>query len=281
MTSKSHLVTLGATDWALWRWAAVRAAGFPAHDTLQLAHHRSARAADRLLAEEDRLEQVWLEVTAQVDARTARFHEPMRDDVYEQQERSATQLLRRVRKLAARREFGEELVAALPRRLQESLREHHGEWARYQSEYDHELCDARTSASETLGRFARHPGYREAITWQNPSVLSNAIDPLANPESRRESGKRRRQREALLANYIQRYCTKNDTIGFFGPMGWGQFNLGTQDAKLVPGPELLAERNVYFEDWAISALSEKLSRDPAYRPWLIPRIAPFLRWDGT
>ena len=27
----------------------------------------------------------------------------------------------------------------------------------------------------------------------------------------------------VVARYWQRYCSKNDTIGFFGPLGWGRF----------------------------------------------------------
>jgi hypothetical protein len=33
-----------------------------------------------------------------------------------------------------------------------------------------------------------------------------------------------RRREEVIASYWQRYCSKNDTIGFFGPLGWGGFS---------------------------------------------------------
>ena len=33
---------------------------------------------------------------------------------------------------------------------------------------------------------------------------------------------RRARREEIVASYWQRYCGKNDTIGFFGPLAWGR-----------------------------------------------------------
>jgi hypothetical protein len=85
----------------------------------------------------------------------------------------------------------------------------------------------------------------------------------------------------MLASYLQRYCTKNDTIGFFGPVGWARLGEGQDVAAVRCGPELLAERHVYFEGWAIDAIADRLAEDEAMRPWLAPRLSPYLRREGN
>src|SRR5215208_1637537 len=84
----------------------------------------------------------------------------------------------------------------------------------------------------------------------------------------------------MLASYLQRYCTKNDTIGFFGPVAWGRFSESPEPITTRPGEDLLAARRVYFEGWAIDALADLLTEDPAMRPWLAPRSSPLLRREG-
>src|SRR5690349_14334434 len=69
--------------------------------------------------------------------------------------------------------------------------------------------------SERLREVATDPHFREALTWQNPAALRNAADKLADVATAKPS--KHRQREELVASYWQRYCSKNDTIGFFGP----------------------------------------------------------------
>lgn len=72
---------------------------------------------------------------------------------------------------------------------------------------------------EQLPALAGDPGFREAVTWQNRAALRNAVDRV----SPADSGGRQRRRLETVASYWQRYCAKNDTIGFFGPLAWGQF----------------------------------------------------------
>ncbi|HEU5331284.1 MAG TPA: lantibiotic dehydratase, partial [Actinocrinis sp.] len=86
-----------------------------------------------------------------------------------------------------------------------------------------------------------------------------------------------RQREELVAHYWQRFCVKNDTIGFFGPVGWGTWDDAVTGVEIEPGGELIAESEVYFASWAIDALARSLGADPELRPWTAPRRVPYLR----
>ena len=86
--------------------------------------------------------------------------------------------------------------------------------------------------------------------------------------------------ELGVAAYLQRYCAKNDTIGYFGPVGWGRWSDQGPALVATPGAGLLAERAVHFEHWAIDALAQRLSQDAEVRSWLEPWLAPHLRVEG-
>jgi Lantibiotic dehydratase, N terminus len=121
-----------------------------------------------------------------------------------------------------------------------------------------------------LAGLAGDERFREALTWQNQDALGNALDRL----SAAASGSTRRRRLETVASYWQRYCAKNDTIGFFGPLGWGQLADDGPAAVAEPGAELLAARMTRFEVWAIDALAAVLADDPGVRRWIPPRRHP-------
>jgi hypothetical protein len=109
-----------------------------------------------------------------------------------------------------------------------------------------------------LRAVARDPLFRTAVTWQNRAALHNAVAKIA--ADARAPASRQRQREEVVASYWQRYCAKNDTIGFFGPLAWGRI---ADDGPPVEGHcgQLVSESTVQFEAWAIQALAEALDPD--------------------
>ena len=91
--------------------------------------------------------------------------------------------------------------------------------------YATEFTAAVRRLSAALHEAAGLPALREAVAWQNRHALTTGIDVLVRRGP--EPGKRNaqhRQHEALVASYLQRYCAKNDSIGFFGPVGWSQID---------------------------------------------------------
>ncbi|MCK1795225.1 lantibiotic dehydratase family protein [Streptomyces sp. XM4193] len=146
--------------------------------------------------------------------------------------------------------------------------------------------EAAVETARTLQQIARTPAFREAVAWQNRPVLTSGIAPFLrwDPETDKRSSMPR-QREELVAHYWQRFCVKNDTIGFFGPVGWGRWDLDTErsDAPGVavePGAGLIAESTVYWASWAIDALVKTLDADPVLREWTAPRRVPFVSVDN-
>jgi Lantibiotic dehydratase, N terminus len=108
---------------------------------------------------------------------------------------------------------------------------------------------ARLRAVAADGRF------REAVTWQNPAALANAVVKVADGEAAGTSKARRR--EDIVASYWQRYCAKNDTIGFFGPLAWGRIeDDGPALASRSGG--VVRAREVHLEAWAVQALADTI-----------------------
>lgn len=114
--------------------------------------------------------------------------------------------------------------------------------------------------SVRLRGVARDPLFREAVTWQNPAALAHAVTNVAAGRTAKPSQMRRR--EEVVASYWQRYCAKNDTIGFFGPLAWGRID-DDAPALSVRSGALTRASSVHLEAWGVQALAETL--DPSLR----------------
>lgn len=267
-----HLLPLDE-GWFLWREFCVRGAGFPATDVLRLACPLSAATSKTML-----------DVEQWVNEREADFRSACKAALRESQERGE-------------RERASHLRAQLKRSIfQRSPRETHLDFAlrariinaralhayleAHQDEVRKAFEKERLNTSKVLRELAREPRFREAVTWQNRGVVRTGLDVLLRtpPEL---SNKDTRHKEQLVANYLQRYDTKNDTIGFFGPIVWGSFSPSGPALEARPGPGLVSRRGVYFEYWAIAALAESLAQRPGMRPLLAPRLMPLSRLEGS
>ncbi|MFI8529865.1 lantibiotic dehydratase [Streptomyces aquilus] len=145
-----------------------------------------------------------------------------------------------------------------------------------------ELGAAAVETAHALQDIARTPAFRQALAWQNRPVLTTGIAPFLrwNPDTDARSSMPR-QREELVAHYWQRFCVKNDTIGFFGPVGWGRWDPAASGAQVDPGTGLTADSAVYWASWGIDALARILDADPAVRGWIAPRRVPFVVVHGA
>lgn len=127
---------------------------------------------------------------------------------------------------------------------------------------------ATAQLSEGIRLIARDPVFREAVAWQNRTLIADCVDKAAAGEPRNVRG---RNHESAIASYWQRYCVKNDTIGFFGPVGWIHWSADEAATQVKHGPNLLARRTTYLEVWAVDAVGQALEQDPRLTPWLSPR----------
>ncbi|WP_174550657.1 lantibiotic dehydratase, partial [Microtetraspora malaysiensis] len=141
--------------------------------------------------------------------------------------------------------------------------------------FDKVFAEAIAAGAAKICEIAADPLFREAVTWQNPGVLI-ALDGLVagGPDAPRNV--RRRDRERAVTRYWQRYCAKNETIGFFGPVCWITVADSGQALDVRPGAGLLRQRGVMFESWALSAYADHLAADPRVRRCWPPALLPHL-----
>jgi hypothetical protein len=264
-----HLVSLTNDGWAVWRWIAVRSAGFPTAHVLAFADTECAALADAYLAQE---------AAAQNERKVATQYFWQKLKEANPQERAF------IRKSLRQLEKGRVPVESALEGAEvpfSQFRQTIERAAQLKAEFQQKFHATVLQNTQTLQMIASDARFREAILWQNRGALQGGINHLlrtSGQPSRRTS--RHRQNEALLAFYLQRYCMKNDTIGFFGPVAWAQVEDQEPSLHLQTGDSFLAERNVYFELWGMDVLAGVLAQNEALRPWCSPRRFPLLNVEA-
>ena len=259
-----HLVPL-AEGWMLWRTICLRGAGFPVHMLDSLAANDAAAAIDH-----------FFDCDAAWDDARRHAIKPCRDSIKRLGKEARKPYSRAMKRLTKGRvpepipdapetaPLFEAMAQAAERRDAAGRRAADS------------IAEARPRISASLREVCQTPLFREAVIWQNRQVLHNSIDVLIRMREDAPDGYRRRHEE-LVYSYVQRYCAKNDSIGFFGPVGWARFADRGPAITVNPGAELLSKRGLHFEYWAIDALAEVLSKDRDVLPWLAPRLSPYYR----
>lgn len=143
------------------------------------------------------------------------------------------------------------------------------------STYIAEFHQAARHLVAVMQQIAQREDFRRALAWQNPDLLATALGPLLRWTDSQTRGSKHRQHEEAIASYWHRYCAKNDSIGFFGPVAWGRLDFG-QPTRVSAGQALVAVTNVFFEPWAIMAVAQAFEREPGMRAWLKPRRMGYL-----
>jgi hypothetical protein len=136
------------------------------------------------------------------------------------------------------------------------------------------LLDAAIRSEEAACAAAAHPGLREAIAWQNKNALIYGFDRLKAGGTMKKA-ERRALRQFL--RYLQRYAAKNDTIGFFGPLGWVRLLDTDGGGSFAPADGLIDARMVCYEPWAVRAMLSSCADTVASAP---VRLAAHLRIEG-
>ena len=262
--STDHLAPLH-DGWTVWKLMGLRGAGFPAREVLALADADAASTVDGLIDAQARL------VASRAHALEVCTR--IQNGLPHDQHRPYNVALRQLRSKRVPEPFDApaDLLAALAAL---AVADHALIAAQAATPGALEIASARASA--TLRAIAQDAGFREALRWQNPGFVSTGLEALFRREGRVD--RTSRKVESTLTSYVQRYCVKNDTIGFFGPVGFGTFGDAT---RLEAGPALLSRREVFFEYWGIDVLATTLSEDPALRIYLAPRRMPTVWVEGT
>jgi hypothetical protein len=269
-----YLIDLPGDGWALWRCAGLRGAGFPASQALELSAPKSAEAADRLARMEKNAEQAHKIALEAVDHALAGIRS--RGEWNESKTRES--LLRALRRLKSGKLPQAPTSDAEVENAIESFRtaSKEAESARWNFQFAYEEGVAKVS--ESIRGIVSAERFREAMIWQNRRAFNRVAESLSRTASRNSI---QRRDEELVASYIQRYCVKNDTIGFFGPVGWATLVCEGEAIKALPGPDLIEARTVSLEAWGVQALAEKIAAHKEVLAWASPTRVPYVRVEGN
>jgi hypothetical protein len=266
----SHLVPIDGNEWAAWNWICVRGAGFPAHLLERLAAPLSLAAAEDLMNARAALKASIKDSVVLVRETLTNVSDPA----------TAKRLYRALKALNQDRVPANlnELPAAAAGKLSAAQVWESTALAKFISEFQSEV----TRISGTIRETANDDSFQRAVLLQNPKALRHILRAFRlGLGTEQKRGFKKRQNEELIASYLQRYCVKNDSIGFFGPVGWGRIvNEGPAITARL-GPSLINKSTMYFESWCIEALANKLSEDQRLRPWIPPRRSPYFYLDKT
>ncbi len=276
MIPESHIVPRHHVpfygDWTTWRWAVLRGTGFPVEMLQRLCFPDCAAAADRIAEAEDTLRQA---LDSAADAARRALDELQFNDANRSRRNALFKTLNRLNKGKVHAKAAEVLEPALLDAVTSAREEVAAATAAYEDVYQQTSIEQ----SQTLNDIAADLRFQEAVLWQNRHGYHTAVRKLPGSDPTHSSSARR-HREELVAKYVQRYTVKNDTIGFFGPVGWADWNEDADTvAHLEPGAGLLERRSVYFEGWAVMALAHVLMSWPGVMDHLKPQTLP-LQWLG-
>jgi Lantibiotic dehydratase, N terminus len=109
----------------------------------------------------------------------------------------------------------------------------------------------------------------EAICWQHARVADQLRAGVRK--------KRQRQLDRTLASYRTRYCAKNDSVAFYGPIAWAQWTEGeTVIDDFFPPPR----GEALLELWAVRTLADVLVARHQLTDWTVPSVAPAVGIGG-
>lgn len=248
-----HALPLPGGTWSVWKTCVLRGAGFPARLVRDLSADDVAIAADLYLASIAEADRCLREALAESDRLI-----PSADPATRPASRAAKRRLRHGRIEAEDRTPAESALAA-------ALAERAARQTAFLSAHD----AAAHRIDDRLRDILADDAFREAGLWQNRSALNVA---WRRVYLRQGSAAERRHAAAFVAMLAQRYAVKNDSIGFFGPVGWAELSTDPAVVDVRPGERLVCARNVYFEGWAIEKLTDRLNQDPTLKPWTAPRV---------
>ncbi|MGH9822483.1 MAG: lantibiotic dehydratase [Blastocatellia bacterium] len=264
----NHLIALSEPGWAVWKWIGLRGTGFPISGLAKLACSESGLMADRLIQAERDAERTWEQSLAVLESEIGHCEEENR------------QALIKARRLL---KAGRVPEAGASGRAQDAIKAFAAACQAVDNASGSYLASfeaAELKTSDAIREIASSSRFREAVTWQNHNALKTGLLPLLRRSDNGHRDSKTRRNEELVASYWQRYCAKNDTVGFFGPVGWARWQPSIEGIEVTPGADLLAERSVYLEGWCIDELAEILCQR-GLKPWVPPRRNPTFYIKGA
>ncbi|HZH02262.1 MAG TPA: lantibiotic dehydratase [Myxococcaceae bacterium] len=141
-------------------------------------------------------------------------------------------------------------------------------------------ADERARLQPLLRETASAPEVQEAVFLSSPAMFDNVwARYLKRTEGGDNSDGRRAERQVYT--YLQRFCAKNETTSFFGPMAYGELSSEGGGGELETSPSGSTRRRTFFSFWALGELVRAMNRDRGMRRDLPVRFNPLFTVEPT
>lgn len=256
--------------WELFPHFLLRSTGLPFEWLERLAFTESVEAIETVLACEDEVDALASEALVNLQSCNDRDSVKLRQRCWDR--------IHRHRPV----QMGEEALACLPEPLSflvkrwDTLLQKHSEITERAREIFTQEVRKRRAALRDL---VSDPQFQEAVWLSSPQMFQYGLQGYLkhwHPEKRPSDV---RHVERQLISYVQRFCAKNDTASFFGPLNYGDFSSDAPQTLAGPGAQHILKRETFLAYWGVLALADKLEADQAIRPYLQPRCSPMCSFD--
>ena len=156
-------------------------------------------------------------------------------------------------------------IADLPQALREPLTAAVHDWnglleqtaTRTEADQQYQAYLERTR--QGLIDFLDDDAVAEALFISNPSALTRTRELIRDRYAKNDT--RKKQKLRLGWSYAQRFCAKNDTSSFFGPLAWGRFDpQQAENMHVTYGDAWIKDRHTFFENWAVQRLVDQINQ---------------------
>lgn len=162
------------------------------------------------------------------------------------------------------------------------------EWSRLQSKLEEAFATGeeifaseRARARRVMKEKVEDPEFQEAVFLSSPSSFQQLKRYLKDWGRGQEPdwNSANRGAERMIYAYLQRFCSKNDTTSFFGPVNYGRFETDEPNSvkRAFREGNFLGRRRVFIAHWFVKLLAQKLARLEAVLPHLKPFVNPLVR----
>ncbi len=265
-----HLVRLGEGDWSLWRWMALRGAGFPIKEAFRLAASGCGALADRLIEAEDEAELAWESAQEalgrEIDASAGEARAAL---VKAMKQLKKGRVASNLHELGSAEKPMKDFAAAFDQ-VENAWNEYNQSFAQSIEAISKEIVDlTRTNM------FAKQPSGR---------TVAHSVPPSSPCREASRMRRRAAQNNANMRSSLPVTCSatapRMTRSGFSAPSGGPGLTPKRNGSNARYGPQLLKSRNVYYEVWCIEAVIEALAKQEAFRPFFSPRLAPSVHLRG-
>jgi DNA-binding HxlR family transcriptional regulator len=146
-------------------------------------------------------------------------------------------------------------------------------WEQVESKFNQELSIKR----EQLKAYFDSEDFRQAVFISNPDMYQHIDRYMKHFQSHSRPSKVKRI-EKKLFTYLQRFCGKNESASFFGPLNYGQVEPNIDeywDGSFIETKNL-QKREAFLSYWAVKALAKAVAKENELAPYVPLQIPSWI-----